>query len=62
MFNASDPGLIQLAAWMRKHDIAVHVTPEGIERMVRAYGRAMLADHSEALEMSRHAQAVGQDQ
>lgn len=62
MFNAADPGLIQLAAWMRKHDIEVHVTPEGIERMVRAYGRAMRADQTEALEIDSHAEVVRQDQ
>lgn len=51
MFNAESPGLLQWAAWMRKHDITYHVTPEGIERMVKAYGRAILRDHIEALEM-----------
>lgn len=52
MFNAQEPGLLQLAAWMRKHDIEYHVTPEGIDRMVKAYGRAMRADHTEALEIN----------
>jgi hypothetical protein len=61
MFNAQEPGLLQLAAWMRKHDIEYHVTPEGIARMVLAYSRAMRADHSEALEINR-VQSVRQDQ
>jgi len=60
MFNAQEPGLLQLAAWMRKHDIEIHVTPEGIERMVKAYGRAMRADYAEAWEMNR-VQSVRQD-
>ena len=51
MFNAADPGLAQWATWMRKHDIVYHVTPEGIERMVKAYGRAIRRDHAEAIEM-----------
>jgi hypothetical protein len=51
MFNAADPGLLQLARWMRKHDVEYHVTPQGIERMVKAYGLAMRADYAEALEI-----------
>jgi hypothetical protein len=61
MFNPRDPGLLQLATWMRRHDIMVHVTPGGIERMVKAYALAMLSDHSEALEMNAHVQSVRQD-